>query len=71
MKNTPALLAALLLASLAAAGAGLNPAPIAALPAQTPFNATSMTPDGELEKHFRSPPASARPWVYWMWLRTD
>lgn len=24
-----------------------------------------------MEEHFRSPPASARPWVFWMWLRTD
>jgi hypothetical protein len=23
---------------------------------------------GRLEKEFRSPPASARPWVYWFWL---
>ena len=41
------------------------------LPAQTPFNATSTTPDAELEQHFHSPPASARPWVFWMWLHTD
>jgi hypothetical protein len=44
---------------------------VGVLPAQTPFNATSPTPDAALEQHFHSPPASARPWVYWMWLHTD
>ena len=44
---------------------------VGALSAQTPFNATSPTPDAELVEHFQSPPASARPWVFWMWLRTD
>jgi hypothetical protein len=44
---------------------------IGVLPAQAPFNATSTTPDAELEQHFHSPPASARPWVFWMWLHTD
>lgn len=27
--------------------------------------------DTELEAHFQSPPASARPWVFWVWLRAD
>jgi hypothetical protein len=35
------------------------------------YNATSVTADPELEKHFQSPPANARPWVFWMWLRMD
>lgn len=25
----------------------------------------------QLERQFRTPPASAGPWVYWMWLRVD
>ncbi|MCX7007861.1 MAG: glycosyl hydrolase [Kiritimatiellaeota bacterium] len=38
------------------------------LKAQTPFNATLITPDVELAQHFKSPPASARPWVFWEWV---
>lgn len=39
--------------------------------AQTASNLTSTTPDAELAEHFQSPPASARPWVYWEWSATD
>ena len=42
-----------------------------AFAAPAPYNATSMMPDVELEQNFRSPPAGARPWVFWMWLRAD
>jgi hypothetical protein len=34
-------------------------------------NATTTVSDPELEKHFQTPPRTARPWVYWMWLRVD
>ncbi len=44
---------------------------VGALLAQTLFNATSTTPDAKLETLFQSPPASARPWVFWEWLRID
>jgi hypothetical protein len=36
-----------------------------------PFNAASPEVDPQWEEHFRNPPAEARPWVYWMWLRVD
>ena len=36
--------------------------------AQVPY-ASAMTSDLSLEQGFRTPPASARPWVMWMWLR--
>ena len=35
------------------------------------FDSTSIVSDPQLEKHFQSPPPSARPWVFWMWLRVD
>ena len=31
----------------------------------------AAVPQADLEKGFQSPPASAGPWVYWMWLRVD
>ena len=40
----------------------------------TPFQAreTNATPPlGDLAKDFANPPVSARPWVFWMWLRVD
>lgn len=40
------------------------------LPAEV-FNATSPAIDPLLEQHFAVPPAGARPWVFWMWLRVD
>ena len=39
--------------------------------AQTNDNTTSKTPDAELAERFQSPPASARPWVFWEWSATD
>ena len=46
--------------------------PVTCLIAQPPaFNGTSQLADPDLAQHFQSPPASARPWVFWMWLRTD
>ena len=39
---------------------------------QTPWpNETSPIPDPQMEEHFRSPPASVHPWVFWMWLNVD
>lgn len=34
---------------------------------------TTQTPSQEisLDKGFRNPPTTARPWVFWMWLRVD
>ncbi len=34
-------------------------------------NATSLAADPRIERDFRSPPAGARPWVYWVWLRVN
>ena len=31
----------------------------------------SMPAAGELERNFATPPASARPWVYWFWLNSN
>lgn len=42
-----------------------------AFAASAQYNATSMAADTDMERHFQSPPASARPWVFWMWLRVD
>lgn len=41
--------------------------------AQVPqnINATSNIPDRAMVSHFKNPPHSARPWVFWMWLRVD
>ncbi|HEY3322856.1 MAG TPA: glycosyl hydrolase [Planctomycetota bacterium] len=30
-----------------------------------------MISDPQMAEHFQSPPPSARPWVFWMWLRVD
>ena len=35
------------------------------------FNSTSTVSDPQMAEHFQSPPPSARPWVFWMWLRVD
>ncbi len=35
------------------------------------FDATSTAADPQLTEHFQSPPSSAHPWVFWMWLRVD
>ena len=44
----------------------------AAARSQTPWsNETSTVPDPQMEEHFRSPPASVHPWVFWMWLNVD
>jgi hypothetical protein len=41
--------------------------------AQTPkaFNTTSNVADAAMQSHFLTPPRSARPWVFWMWLNVD
>ncbi|WP_214073523.1 glycosyl hydrolase [Mucilaginibacter sp. dw_454] len=41
--------------------------------AQVPqnINATSTLADPAMESHFKIPPHSARPWVFWMWLRVN
>lgn len=41
--------------------------------AQVPqnINATSNIPDQAMVSHFKNPPHSSRPWVFWMWLRVD
>ncbi len=41
------------------------------LAAEMPFNATSIAPDADLTDRFQSPPATARPWVFWEWSATD
>jgi len=35
------------------------------------FNTTSNIADPAMQKNFVSPPHSARPWVFWMWLTVD
>ncbi|GAA4103562.1 glycosyl hydrolase [Mucilaginibacter panaciglaebae] len=41
--------------------------------AQVPknINATSNIADPDMQANFKTPPHSARPWVFWMWLRVD
>ncbi|HEY9535744.1 MAG TPA: glycosyl hydrolase [Mucilaginibacter sp.] len=41
--------------------------------AQVPknINATSNIADPAMQSNFKTPPHSARPWVFWMWLRVD
>jgi hypothetical protein len=35
------------------------------------FNTTSTLADAAMQSNFKSPPMSARPWVFWMWLRVN
>ncbi|MCC8424533.1 glycosyl hydrolase [Mucilaginibacter sp. UR6-11] len=35
------------------------------------FNTTSAIPDVNMQNHFVTPPAGARPWVFWMWLNVN
>jgi hypothetical protein len=35
------------------------------------FNTTSNIADAQMANRFKTPPHSARPWVFWMWLTVD
>ena len=35
------------------------------------LKSTSIVSDPQMAGHFQAPPPSARPWVFWMWLRVD